>query len=152
MTLTETHIDNASEVLQLAALLDHRVPTPEPSRVHAWAQQLARHPRINRDELLDAVQAFYDAPSTEPIGVGDVIGRARQIHNGRVDRDPDVVPPRGNQLAAAELTAIAPGPKPADTPDLAAARNALQDARGRAEVMLAIHAYTRALRTARRRT
>jgi hypothetical protein len=75
-----------TEVLELASLLDHRIPRPDKARILAWAKQVDRH-RLGRDDLLDAVQAFYDRPSAQPVSVGDVVAGAKRIKRDRLDRE-----------------------------------------------------------------
>lgn len=36
-------LTRATEVLELASLLDHRVPTPDKARILAWARQIDRY-------------------------------------------------------------------------------------------------------------
>lgn len=137
-----------TEVLELASLLDHRVPTPDKARVLAWARQIDRN-HCDRDDLLDAVQAFYDRPSAQPVSVGDVIDGSRRIKRDRLDRESDDA--RDQRLKAAEtkaaedirsLTAGAVmGPVKNRTPRLQAAELALQCCNGKHESMAALREY-----------
>lgn len=147
-----------TEVLELAALLDHRLPTPGEARVMAWAKQIARH-HLHRDDMLDAVQLFYDKPSSEPISVGDVVEGARKIKRDRTDREDDQ---KRLERAGDQSLKVAPdlqplvkdlrlGPVVRRSKKLADARAALKSCHGRAESYASIHAYLQQLAKERSR-
>lgn len=107
-----------AETLKLAALLDDRITPSDKARIAAWAEQIHRH-NLSRDDLLDAVQAFYDQPSAQAIGVGDLIKHARTIRRDRLNRDDDTVwanpptPPEQPEHYPGDAKAA---PDPADYP------------------------------------
>lgn len=149
-------IDATTEVLELAALLDNRVAAPDKARIMAWSRQVARH-SLPRDDMLDAVQAFYDRPGPQPVSVGDVIDGARRIKRDRIDREQDAQrDERAAQLAIkAETDDIAAavhfGQTRRRTPRLDAAERALQTCTNRAEAMAAMREFFAAKREASRR-
>jgi hypothetical protein len=150
-------ITNATEVLELASLLDHRVPTPDKARVLAWARQVDRHVSLERDDMLDAVQSFYDRPSTQPVSVGDVIETARRIKRDRLDREADQEREDRQQVfgvkAADEVRDLAAsavmGPVVNRTPRLIAAENQLQCCTNKHEAQEAIREFFAAKTEAR---
>jgi GrpB-like predicted nucleotidyltransferase (UPF0157 family) len=149
-------ITGATEVLELASLLDHRVPTPDKARVLAWARQIDRHIALERDDMLDAVQSFYDRPSGNPVSVGDVIETARRIKRDRLEREADDAREhRQHELdvkAADEISAgVIFGPVKNKTPRLVKAENALQCAVDKREAQAAIREYFAAKTEARQR-
>jgi hypothetical protein len=85
---TPATVRAVSAALQLASLLDDRAPRPDKPRVAAWAEQIERH-ALTEPDLLDAVQAFYDAPSDHAIAVGELIHHGRRIKRDRLDREAD---------------------------------------------------------------
>lgn len=153
---TETDLRNAAEALKLAAILDDRAPAADRARIAAWAEKIHAH-RLGRDELLDALQAFYDAPHDRAIGIGDLIDGARRIKRDRLDREPDTQREHRQDTQAAKangdidaLADMAFGPTVKPTDRLAAAERALQCATDRATAMTAITEYAAARREARR--
>ncbi len=150
-------LTHATEVLELASLLDHRVPTPDKARILAWARQIDRHPTIERDDLLDAVQAYYDKPSAQPVSVGDVIDTARRSKRDRLDREADAERDRRRTRVDTKVAddvsaltdAFTPGPTPR-TPRLEAAEAALQCVTGRASAMAALREFSAAKAEARK--
>lgn len=147
-------IAHTTEVLELASLLDHRIPSPDKARVLAWAKQIDRH-QLSRDDLLDATQAFYDQPSPHPVSVGDVIAGARRIKRDRLAREEaDEREQRQtlNDRKAADdvlaLTASVLEGRVKDTPRLKAARDALDTCQGKAESQAAIAEFVAARREA----
>jgi hypothetical protein len=147
-----------TEVLQLASLLDHRVPTPDKARTLAWAKQIDRHPSISRDDMLDATQAFYDHPHIQPVSVGDVIAGARRIKRDRLDREENTA----RETRQAELSVkvgddtqslldhVTTG-RTNETHRLTTARQALQACHGREESKAAIREYLTARKEAGKR-
>ncbi len=73
------------KAMQLAAILDDRVAKPDKARIAGWSEQIHRH-KLTEADLLDAVQAFYDAPNDRAIGVGDLIGHGRAARKDRFER------------------------------------------------------------------
>lgn len=151
-------LTHATEVLELASLLDHRVPTPDKARILAWARQIDRHSTIERDDLLDAVQAYYDKPSAQPVSVGDVIEAARRSKRDRLHREADAERDRRRtqvdaKAAADEVltltAAFATGPTPR-TPRLEAAEVALQCVTDRTSAMAALREFSEAKAEARK--
>lgn len=145
-----------TEVLELASLLDHRVPTPDKARVMAWSRQIDRH-GLPRDDMLNAVQEFYDRPSPDPISVGDVIDGARRIKRNRLDREDEHQREqrqlRLDRKAADEVraitTAVVMGPSPR-TDRIEAAELALQCCTTKTEAQQAICEYFAAKTDARK--
>jgi hypothetical protein len=141
-------IGNATEVLELASLLDHRVPTPDKARILAWARQIDRY-NLNRDDMLDACQSFYDRPSPQPVSVGDIIETSRRIKRDRLDREADEERDTRrvtvDTKAADEIRSIAAGfiagPVKSRTDRLAKAEIALQCCNGKRESQSAIRDY-----------
>lgn len=85
---TEDDLRAVAEVLKLAAILDDRAPRADKARIAAWAEQIHRH-RLERTDLLDGLQAFYDSPHDRAIGIGDLIHHARTAKRARLDREED---------------------------------------------------------------
>ncbi|AMS02076.1 hypothetical protein BJD70_gp58 [Mycobacterium phage Panchino] len=79
-------IEAVTQVLKMAAILDDRVSQGDPARLGAWAEQVERH-KLTESDLLDGLQAYYDAPSDRAIGIGDLIHHARTAKRVRVDRE-----------------------------------------------------------------
>ncbi|MCV7100058.1 hypothetical protein [Mycobacterium palustre] len=148
-------IADITEVLQLASLLDHRVPNPDKARIMAWARQIDRH-NLERDDMLDAVQAFYDRPSQQPISVGDIIETARRIKRDRLDREADHDREARQQTldikAAGDVQAVATsivmGPVANKTERLIKAETALQCAVDKRTAQEAIREFFAAKREA----
>lgn len=160
---TEPELRAVAEALKLAAILDDRAPGPDKPRITAWGEQIHRH-RLTREDLLDAVQAFYDQPSAHAIGVGDLIAHARRIKITRLDKQADAERDRQRALfdtkAADEVTSAGNplpgmshvagmGPPRVQTPRLVAAREALQTCYGATDSRAAIREYLAALVQAR---
>lgn len=151
---TETTLRAIAEAFKLASLLDPRVPQPDKARLAACAEQAQRH-RLN-DDLLNAVQDFYDRPSDRPISIGDMIHIGRAVKRARLDKEADEEREArrvtADTKAADEMHALAGGavmgPVTHRTPRLAAAQAALQTCHGRRESMTAIREYLDAKREA----
>jgi hypothetical protein len=153
--ITAADIKAMTDVLELAALLDHRLPSPDSQRVRAWVEQTARH-LLDPNDMLDAVQAFYDRPSPQPVSVGDVIEGARRINRDRLDREADTErDQRAAQLAfkaetAEVAAAVEFGRTRKCTPRLDAAERALQTCVDKATAQDAIREFCTAKREATR--
>lgn len=144
---TEDELRAVTEALKLAALLDTRAPHPEPARIAAWAEQIHRH-RFTHNDLLDSIQAFYDQPSRQPIGIGDLIHHARIIKRDRLERESDEERARRRadvDTKAADLfdgtAEILTGTPTRTTPRLQAARNALDICYGKTASTKAIQEF-----------
>lgn len=143
------------KVFELAYLLDDRVTQPDKARMTAWAEQVERH-RLSEQDLLDAVQAFYDGPSLHAIQVGDLISHARRIKRDRLEREPDADRDERRELvdekAANDIrpfTSLVGGggvDRAAESTELDQAREALQTCHGKAQSQAAIRSYLDALR------
>lgn len=153
-----------ADALELASLLDDRAPHPSPSRIAAWAEQIQRH-NLTRDDLLDAVQMFYDQPHERAIGVSDLVHLGRSIKRDRLDRQPPqpIQPHLDNDTtgtdsaalidtATLEIGSLRHTERPNTTPRLDSARQALQTCHGATQSREAIREYLTALRDARRNT
>ncbi|AWN02665.1 hypothetical protein SEA_XAVIA_65 [Mycobacterium phage Xavia] len=149
-------VEATMQVLKMAAILDDRVSQGDTARVAAWAEQIERH-KLNESDLLDGLQAYYDAPTDRAIGIGDLIHHARQARRQRTQNEGL----DGLDRRQAELDAIKPAPEPAvalpgfvggqvtnRTPRFEAAQQALQECYGRAECRAAIAEYFAAKREA----
>jgi hypothetical protein len=90
--------------IKLAALLDDRVAQPDKARIAAWAEQVQRH-RLTEQDLLDAVQDFYDRGQDRAIGIGDMVDHGRARKRARLEREPD----EQREARQAEREAMAPG-------------------------------------------
>lgn len=78
-----------AEVLGFAKILDDRVAKADDGRVRAWAQQ-AQRANLTRDDLVDAVQAFYDADPAardRPIGIADLVHHAKICRRTRIEKE-----------------------------------------------------------------
>lgn len=145
---TAQSIAATTEVLELASLLDNRIATPDKARIMAWAKQIDRH-QLERDDMLNAVQDFYDRPSPQPINVGDVTAGARRIKRDRLEREEDAQrEARQEQLdfKAADETrtlasAITFGPVTNRTPRLESAEQGLHCCTTKADAQAAIREY-----------
>ncbi|WP_019732126.1 hypothetical protein [Mycobacterium avium] len=155
---TEADVRAVGEVFQLAAALDPRAPSPNPARVAAWAEGVHRH-QLTRDDLLDAVQAFYDSPSTHAINIGDLVFHARNIKRTRLEREPDADRDARRELAdakaepdftAALSAAAITGPTQHPTDRLRRAELGLQTCEGKRESIAAIREYFAAKAEARK--
>jgi hypothetical protein len=156
---TEAELRAIAEVLKLAAILDDRAPHADPARIAAWAEQIHRH-RLEREDLLNGLQAYYDSPSERAIQIGDLIQHARKERRDRNEREAETERERRAELLsvkAAEdmhaLTAgIVMGPLTNRTDRLVAAENALQCCTNKAEAQWAIREYFAAKTEARKAT
>jgi hypothetical protein len=139
-----------ADALQLASLLDDRFGHTDDARVAAWSEQVQHH-NLQRADLLDAVQAFYDQPQQQSLGVGDLIHHARAVKRTRLEKESDADREERRAMAdfkaaddAAELAGIAqafvPGPV-AQTLRLDRAELALQTCRGKQESIAAIREF-----------
>jgi hypothetical protein len=138
------------EALKLASLLDDRVAQPDKARVLAWAEQLEKYQLLRKD-VLDGLQQFYDSPRERAIQVGDLIHHARVQKRLRLEKQEaeDVAQREAASEAKAEddIKAVTAGflmGRVKDTPRLRAAREALQNCRGRRECGPAIAEYNAA--------
>ncbi|ASR86434.1 hypothetical protein SEA_VENTI_61 [Mycobacterium phage Venti] len=149
-------IEAVTQVLKMAAILDDRVSQGDPARLGAWAEQVERH-KLNESDLLDGLQAYYDAPSDRAIGIGDLIHHARQARRQRTQAEGL----DGLERRQAELDATKPAPEPVvalpgfvggqvtnRTPRFEAAEQALQECHGREECRAALVEYFAAKREA----
>ena len=161
LNATTEGIAGVGEALKLAALLDDRVGQPDKAKAAAWAEQVARHPGLTRDDLLDGVQAFYDQPHDRAMAVGDLISHARRLKRDRLAREDVAVQQaridRNAQKALEDISAefhdtvAGGGHLRVDTPELVQARDGLQTCQGKADSIAAIKAYLAALGEAPRR-
>lgn len=146
-----------AEAMQLAAVLDDRAPRPTEPRVAAWAEQAERY-RLQRSDMLDAIQAFYDEPRDRAIGIGDLVHHGRRIKRDRLDREEDAAHQARQQSldikAADETRALAQaipfGPTTNRTDRLEAAERALQCCTTKSEAQQAIREYFAAKTEARK--
>lgn len=150
---TPDTIRAVAEVFKLAAILDDRVAQADRHRIAAWSEQVHRH-RLERSDLLDGLQAFYDTPADRPIGVGDLIHHARIVKRARLEKEEDEVREQrraeldakaaeGADLSAVTATAIS-GRIKNRTERLKRAEEALQNCYGKRECSAAIKEYTAA--------
>lgn len=145
-----------AEAMQLAALLDDRLGHTDDARITAWAEQIQRH-QLERGDLLDGVQAFYDSPSERAIQIGDLIHHARQRRRDRNEREAEEQ--REQRDAALEakgaddmrelMAGAVMGPVTNRTERLVRAENALQCVTNQREAMQAIGEYFEAKREAK---
>ena len=155
LNATEGDLRTAAEALKLAAILDDRAPAADKARIAAWAEQLQRN-RLQRSDVLDGLQAFYDNPSERAIQIGDLIHHARIVKRRRLDHEADEAEERRREVADAKasdeihlLTAEAlMGPTVKKTPWLVKAENGLQTCHGKAASQAAIAEYLAARRQA----
>lgn len=96
---TEEELRSVAEVLKLAAILDDRAPAADMARIAAWAEQIHRH-KLERRELLDGLQAYYDSPSERAIQIGDLIFHARAIRRDRNEREAEAVRERRAEITS----------------------------------------------------
>lgn len=154
---TEDELRAAAEVLKLAAILDDRAPSADKPRIAAWAEQIHRH-RLERRDLLDGLQAYYDSPSERAIQIGDLIHHARRVRRDRNEREAESIRERRAELcdakAADDMHALAAsvelGPVANRSERLTAAENALQSCTTKTEAQKAIHEYFTAKKEARK--
>jgi hypothetical protein len=154
---TEEDLRAAAEALKLAAILDDRAPAADKARIAAWAEKFHGH-RLERRDILDGLQAFYDSPSERAIQIGDLIHHAKQVRRDRNQREEaaDLEQRRehhDNKAAAEEAEAIAAafvsGPVE-KTPRLIAAEDALQCSTDKRTAHAAIREYFAAKTEARK--
>lgn len=148
-----------AESLQLAALLDDRLGHTDDARIAAWAEQIHRH-QLERGDLLNGVQAFYDTPSERAIQVGDLIHHARRERRDRNDREAETERERRAELlsvkAAEDMHALTAGavmgPVTNRTDRLIKAENSLQCAVDKHTAQDAIREYFAAKTEAQKAT
>lgn len=146
-----------TQVFKLAGILDDRVAQPDKHRIVAWAEQIQRH-RLIEGDLLDGLQAYYDAPSDRAIQIGDLIHHARYARRSRLEREAEAEAEqryaRNDAKAEREemrqISAAFISGRVNDTPRLKAAREALEDCRGKAECKAAIEEFLAAKSEAKR--
>jgi hypothetical protein len=153
---TEQEILTGAEVLKMAAILDDRAPAADPARIAAWAEKIHQH-GLERNDLLDGLQAYYDRPSERAIQIGDLIHFARIVKRDRLDREADATRDsrrerHDGKAATDEMPALAAGVaqgavKP--TARLVTAETALQCATTKAEAQAAIAEFLAAKADAR---
>lgn len=157
VSATEAELRSVTEVLQLAAFLDDRAPNADKARIAAWAEQIHRH-LLEPNDLLDAVQRYYDRPSDRPIGIGDVISGARAIKRDRLDREEDALrdarraqndTKAANEVHLTVMAGGAIGPTKNRTDRLIKAEIALQCATGKNEAQHAIREFLAARKDAK---
>ncbi|MBO0881916.1 MAG: hypothetical protein J2P17_16560 [Mycobacterium sp.] len=153
---TEDELRNTAEALKFAAILDDRCPQPDKARIAAWAEQIHRH-RLERGDLLDGLQAFYDQPHDHAIGIGDLIHHARIIKRDRLDRAADQQRDdrrNAHDTKAANdthtLAAVPFGPVENRTPRLHRTEQALQTCTNKTESQAAIKEFFAAKREAKK--
>lgn len=155
---TDETIAATAEAMQLAGLLDDRFGHSDDARVTAWAEQIQRH-ELERDDLLDAVQAFYDIRQPYSLGIGDLLDAARALRRDRAQRETvdarlehmDTTAARkaaDETRTIAEAFAAAAGSAPR-TPRLVEAEHQLQRCQGKRESMAAIREFLAAKAEAR---
>jgi hypothetical protein len=145
---TEADLRATAEVLKLAAILDDRAPAGDKARIAAWGEKIHQH-RLERNDLLDGLQAFYDSPSERAIQIGDLIHHARIVRRDRNEREADAERERraGQHDIKAEdeirgiAAGIVMGPTPTRTPRLEAAELALHCCSDKREAQAAIREY-----------
>lgn len=146
---TETDLRNIAEVLKMAAILDDRAPRADKARIAAWAEKAHAH-RLGRDELLDALQDFYDRPRDRAIGIGDLIEIGRRIKRDRLDREADAereqrATEQAHKADVAEITsAVTFGHTRKRTPRLDAAERGLHVCVDRKTAVAAFREYAEA--------
>lgn len=155
---TEAELTTVAEVLKLAAILDDRAPAADRARIAAWAEQIHRH-RLERSDLLDGLQAFYDGPSERAIGIGDLVHHGRHAKGNRTDKERDEQRDDRQQAfdikAADDIGAVAAavlsGPTKVRTKRLEAAERALHCTVDKQTSVDAIREYLAAKREALRK-
>lgn len=154
---TETEIRDIAEVLKLAAIIDDRAPRADKARIAGWAEQIHRH-KLERTDLLDGLQLYYDSPSERPIQIGDLIHHAKAARRARLERMDDEERRRREDLAdekAADdirgLSAAFIAGRVDETPRLKAAREALETCQGKTESLAAMREFGAAKLAAKKR-
>ncbi len=146
---TQAELRAIAEVLELAAILDDRAPGADRARIAGWAEQIHRH-RLEREDLLDGVQTYYDNPSDRAIQIGDLIHHARNVKRARLDKEADRVREERREAQDAKVAAdevissiVITGPSGPvmKTKKLISAENALQCVTTKHEAIEAIRAY-----------
>ncbi|MEH3142509.1 MAG: hypothetical protein PGN37_20520 [Mycobacterium kyogaense] len=154
LNATPDDVRNIAEVCKLAAILDDNFGRADDARIAAWAER-AHHHNLTRDDLLDALQTYYDTDPKareRPIGIAALIHHARTTKRDRLARQNTDPEPPPDPYSADALSALTPpGPAPGDTPRLTAARQTLHTCCGRTQCGPAIAEYSAALAEARRR-
>lgn len=148
LNATPETVRAVAEMFKLASFLDDRVAAPDKARLAAWSEQLERH-HLSEADMLDGVQEFYDAPSSRPIGVGDLIHHARNAKRGRLEArrqaQQDAYESTIDRKAADEFSALVgeyvAGPVKFRTERLTAAEAALQAAWNRDTAHAALREY-----------
>lgn len=154
---TQADLETAAEALKLAAILDDRAPAADKARIAAWAEKLHAH-HLQRGDVLDGLQAFYDSPSERAVQIGDLIQHARTVRRDRNEREADAErearAAHADVKAADEIRGMASGavfgPTTNRTPRLEAAERALQCCHGKQESMAAIREFFAAKTEARK--
>ena len=156
VTATADDLRAIAEVFKFAAILDDRVGQPDKARIAAWAEQIHRH-KLERNDLLDGLQAFYDSPSERAIQVGDVIQHAKAARRKRREQQREAelkaIEEAGNSKAADDTRAFAAGitfGKVPRTKRLEAAETALQCPTNADEAKAAIREFLSAKAEAKR--
>ena len=149
-------IRDVAETLKYAAFLDDRVAQADKARIAAWSEQIQRH-HLQRDDLLDGLQAFYDGPSQNAIQIGDLIHHGRNARRNRNEREDDELrdarAARRDTQAADEIQTVSASVitgRVKSTPRLNAAREALENCTGKTETLEAMREYFIAKREARK--
>jgi hypothetical protein len=153
---TETDLRAVSEVLKLAAILDDRAPAADKTRIAAWAEKVHKH-RLQRDDLLDGLQAFYDEPRDRAIGIGDLLAHARRIKRDRLDREADAerdrrraeLDPKAVDEMQMFAAGVVTGPSSVMTDRMVAAERGLQCAVDKRSAQESIREYFAAKREAK---
>lgn len=155
LNATPETVRAVAEMFKLASFLDDRVAAPDKARLAAWAEQLERH-KLTEGDMLNGVQAFYDSPSSRPIGVGDLIHHARAAKRARREgerqAEQEAYEATVDRKAADEFSSLVgeyvPGPVKFRTERLSAAESALQNVWDRDGAKAAIREYFAAKREA----
>lgn len=133
------------EVLEFAALLDDRIASPDKARIAAWAEQVQRL-NLNRDDLMDGLQTFYDR-NDAPINIGGLIQHSTAAKRDRLSRETDAER-ETRQAANDSKTEVIPGlistpigPVSTETNRLQRARQGLDACYGRDAATLAVREY-----------
>lgn len=83
---TEADLHAAAECLKLAAILDDRAPKADKARILAWGEKIHTH-ALEREDLLNGLQAFYDTPQDRAIGIGDLLQHGKIARRDRTERE-----------------------------------------------------------------
>jgi hypothetical protein len=158
LNATEADLHAAAEALKLAAILDDRAPNADKARIAAWAEKFHQH-QLHRNDLLDGLQVFYDAPSERAIQIGDLIHHARQVRRDRNEREEAKERERRGEShdikaademgAVADLVIASPNGPVVKTKRLIAAENRLQTCTNKHEAIEAIREFFAAKTEAR---